>query len=53
METRIHKARVVVGFALIGAVAAGALFGWSDHADAIRAAGALSAIALAKINHLL
>jgi hypothetical protein len=35
----VHLVRVVASFGLLGGVCAGALFGWLDNSDAIRAVG--------------
>lgn len=52
-NTSIHKVRLALGFALIGAVAAGLLFGWAGNADAVRTIGAVGAVGLAKVFHFI
>lgn len=49
----LHRARVAAGLALFGAVIAGALFGWSEHADALRALGALASLTAARLTGVL
>ena len=44
----IHKLRIATGFALLGAVVAGTIFGSQEHADSIRIVAAIGAIGIAK-----
>jgi hypothetical protein len=46
-KTTIRSLRMITSFALLGAVLAGAFFGWSDQsADAVRALGAAGGAAI-------
>ena len=47
-STTIHTLRITSGFALLGAVVAGALFGSQEHADIIRTVAAIVSVGLAK-----
>lgn len=46
--TALHRARVAAGLALFGATVMGSLFGWNEHADAVRVAGAVGMLVLGR-----
>lgn len=48
----IHKARILTGFALVGATLAGAFVGKEPYAELVQALSALFVLAAARVFHL-